>query len=281
MKIISQQYGKARVRVMKLLKDGPVHTVKELTVKTLLDGPTYGPSYTAADNSMVVPTDTVKNTINCLAFDQLGPDTELFALALANHFLTKYDHITRVIVETEERLWTRTSIDGTPHPHTFTQAQPAIPIVKLEATATTTVLESGIKDLLILKSTEAGFSDYPKCDFTTLKETRERIVATSLLATWLWNSDTPPTSYSAANATILNSFMKPFAEKYSESVQQNLWDMGTLALETVPEITRISLAAPNKHCNLIDLTPFNRENHHTLFVPTDEPHGQIEVTIGR
>ena len=279
MKLISQQYGKARVRVMKLLKDGPIHTVKELTVKALLDGPTYTPSYTAADNSMVVPTDTVKNTINCLAYDQLGAETELFALALANHFLSKYDHVTRVIVETEERIWSRTTIDGTPHPHTFSQAQSATPTVKLEATPTFSHLESGIKDLLILKSAEAGFSGYPKCDLTTLKETRERIVATSLAATWLWN--TTPSSYHAANASILAAFMKPFAEKYSESVQQNLWDMGTLALETVPEISQISLAAPNKHCNLLDLSPFHRDNIHTLFVPTDEPHGQIEVTIGR
>lgn len=279
MKVLSQQYGKARVRVMKLLKDGPVHTVKELTVKALLDGPTYGPSYTAADNSMVVPTDTVKNTINCLACDVLGEDTELFAVALAEHFISKYDHVTRVLVETEERVWARSTIGGEPHPHTFSQAQPAVPFVKLEVTPEGSTLESGIKELLILKSTEAGFSDYPKCDFTTLKETRERIVATSLVASWRWSGI--PVSYTAANAVILAAFMKPFAEKYSESVQQNLWDMGTAALEAVPEISQVALAAPNKHCNLLDLSPFGRANVHTLFVPTDEPHGQIEVVIGR
>lgn len=264
---------------MKILKDGPVHTIKELTVKALIDGPTYGPSYSEADNSMVVPTDTVKNTINCLAYDHLGADTEEFALLLAKHFVTKYDHVNRVIVEIDERVWAREVIDGVPHPHTFSQGGAAVPFVKLTLTDEGTVLESGIKELLVLKSTEAGFSGYPKCEFTTLPETRERIVATSLVASWVWSG--VPASYSAANAAILKAFMKPFAEKYSESVQQNLWDMGVAALETVPEISQVSLAAPNKHCNLLNLSAYGRDNVHTLFVPTDEPHGQIEVTIGR
>ena len=279
MKVVSQQYGKARVRVMKLLKDGPVHTVKELTVKVMLDGPGYEASYRAADNSMVVPTDTVKNTINCLAFDQLGPETEEFALVLANHFLARYSQVTRVAIEIDERVWARETIDGEPHPHTFSQAGAAAPFVRLQKTADTAVLESGIKDLLILKSAESGFSGYPKCEFTTLPETRERIVATSLVASWLWSG--VPASYPEANAAVLEAFMKPFAMKYSESVQQNLWDMGVAALERVPEISEITLAAPNKHCNRIDLSAFGRDNMHTLFVPTDEPHGQIEVTIGR
>lgn len=279
MKLLSQNYGKGRVRVMKILRDGPVHTMKELTVKALLDGEAFEPSFSAADNSMVVPTDTVKNTINCLAYDQLGAETEVFALVLAKHFIAKYDHVTKVSVFIEERVWGRASIDGTPHPHTFSAAQVAAPFVSLVLTEDSSRLESGIKDLLILKSTEAGFVDYPKCEFTTLKETTERIVATSLAASWVWSG--VPASYNAANKTILDSFMKPFAQKYSPSVQANLWDMGTLALESVPEISQISLAAPNKHCNLIDLSPFGRENVHTLFVPTDEPHGQIECTIGR
>ncbi|HVJ44845.1 MAG TPA: urate oxidase [Luteolibacter sp.] len=279
MKVVSQQYGKARVRVMKILKDGPVHTIKELTVQCLIDGPTYGPSYSEADNSMVVPTDTVKNTINCLAYDSLGADAEPFAVLLAEHFTTKYPHIDRVLVEIDERVWGRETIDGEPHPHTFSKAGSAVPFVKLVKENGTMVLESGIRDLVILKSAEAGFADYPKCEFTTLPETWERIVATSLAATWKWNG--VPKSYSAANAAITGAFMKPFAEKYSKSVQQNLWDMGVAALEAVPEISGISLAAPNLHCNLADLSKFGRTNVHTLFIPTDEPHGQIEVTIGR
>lgn len=264
---------------MKLLKDGPIHTVKELTVKIMLDGPAYEASFREADNSMVVPTDTMKNTVNCLAFDSLGAETEAFVLLLARHFIGKYAHVTRVLVETEERVWARTAIDGQPHPHTFSQSATMTPTVRLELTAGGYTLDSGVKDLLILKTTEAGFSDYPKCEFTTLPETRERLVATSLVASWRWGGE--PGSYQVANATVLAAFMKPFAEKYSESVQQNLWDMGEAALQAVPELTQISLAAPNKHCNRIDLSLFHRDNQHTLFVPTDEPHGQIEVTMGR
>jgi urate oxidase len=43
---------------------GPVHDVAEYNVCALLQGD-IDTSYTQADNSVVVPTDTVKNTVYC------------------------------------------------------------------------------------------------------------------------------------------------------------------------------------------------------------------------
>lgn len=278
MKLIAQSYGKGRVRVLKILRDGATHTIKELSVRVALEGD-FDASYTAADNSLVVPTDTMKNTVNVLAHDRLGHENEPFARCLAGHFLQRYAQVKRVTVELEERVWGRMHPGGKPHPHSFVQAEGARPFTKLVLSAGDSRHESGIRDLIILKSTASGFEDYPRCEFTTLPETSDRIFATALRATWLWSGE--PDGYRSATDTLMEAMLKPFTENYSPSVQATLWEMGQAALTACPAISQITLAMPNLHCLLIDLKPFGRENPNVTFVPTDEPHGQIEATIAR
>jgi urate oxidase len=273
-KLTAHRYGKNRVRVMKVLRDGAVHTVKELTVSIAVDGD-FEASFTAADNALVVPTDTMKNIVNALAHEHLGAETEPFAERLAAHVRTCYPQVSGVALDIEERVWTRLDVGGVPHPHSFVQSDRARPFVRLRAN----VLESGIRDLLILKSTGSGFEGYPRCEHTTLPETADRILATPLTGAWTWQAT--PTSYRAANARIVEALLAPFATRYSPSVQATLFDMGGAALAACPEIAAITLAMPNLHCLRIDLAPFGRDNRNELFVPTDEPHGQIEATISR
>ncbi|HEV7866889.1 MAG TPA: urate oxidase [Chthoniobacteraceae bacterium] len=278
MKLTSHQYGKSRVRVMKVLRDGATHTIKELDVSVSLSGH-FESSYTSGDNSEVVATDTMKNTVNALAHQHLGLETERFAITLAEHFTTKYPQVERTVVETSERVWQRMEIAGMPHPHSFSSQGNARPFTRAVATAGGCGVQSGIADLLILKSSGSGFSDFPRCEYTTLPETMERIMATSLRAVWDWSAE--PADYNAANATILAALLAPFAENFSPSVQTTLFQMAERALAACPHISQVHLAAPNKHCLLVNLTPFGIENRNELFVPTDEPHGQIEATVAR
>lgn len=266
------------MRVLKVLRDGPIHTVKELTVSVRLSGD-FETSYTAGDNRLIVLTDTMKNTVNALAKDLLGPETERFAVALAHHFLAKYPQVQRVSIDTSERVWSRLTVDGAPHAHSFRGADAARPTCRVVATAGALEVQSGIADLLILKSAGSGFEGYPKDEFTTLPETKDRILATSLDARWTWAS--PPADHSAANAAIVDAMLKPFAENYSPSVQTTLYQMGEAALAACPEISQIHLAMPNKHYLPINLAPFGRENANEVFLPTDEPAGQIEATLAR
>jgi urate oxidase len=279
-KLVNHRYGKSRVRVMKVLRDGATHTIKELNVAVALSGD-FETSYTApdGDNSKVVATDTMKNTVNVLAHEHLGPESERFALVLGQHFLSRYAQVQQTNIELTERIWNRMRIGGEPHPHSFVQAENAQPFTRLQMSASERRLESGVRDLLILKSTGSGFEGYPRCEFTTLPETSDRIFATSLEATWQWAGE--PADYAAANAAIVTAMLKPFAENYSPSVQTTLYEMGAAALAACAEISAITLAMPNKHCLLINLQTFGRENRNELFVPTDEPHGQIEATIAR
>jgi urate oxidase len=118
MHLISQNHGKQRVRVMKVLRDGARPEVKELTVGVRLEGD-FGASYTSGYNALVVATDTMKNTVQVLAHRHLGLQTEPFALQLARHFLHGYPQVTRVAIETEKRRWSRLSVGGQPHEHSF------------------------------------------------------------------------------------------------------------------------------------------------------------------
>ncbi len=278
MKLTAQNYGKQRVRVLKVLRATPRHEVKEVGFGVRLEGD-FETSYTAGDNSRVVPTDTMKNTVHALAHQHLGPQTEQFAALLAGHFLKNYPQVSRVTIEASEQRWQRLEVDGQPHDHAFTGREGRPTVLVTAARGGAAVIESGIEDLLIMKSTGSGFAGYPKCAYTTLPETTDRVFATSLRAAWRWSA--PPPDFAAANAALLDAMLAVFAKNYSPSVQTTLYEMAGAALAAVPQVARISLAMPNKHYLPANLKPFGLDGTGVSFVPTDDPHGQIEATISR
>jgi urate oxidase len=260
------------------LRDGPVHTLKDLDVAAYLQGD-FESSYTSGDNTKVVPTDTIKNTINVFARQHLGPEIERFALILAEHFLSRYAQAVDVGIQISERKWERLSVDGEPHPHSFKAGSEARMFTHIVCDRKSKSVRSGIRDLVILKSTGSGFENYPKDEFTTLPETADRILATSFSSTWTFKEQ--PDDYNRANDAILAAMLKVFATNYSPSAQTTLFQMGEAALAACPEISELDLAMPNKHCLLINLAPFGLENKNEVFVPTDEPHGDIRATVTR
>jgi len=278
MKLAHHHYGKAKVRLMKVTRDGPRHTLKELDVSVMLQGD-FEASYTRGDNRLVVPTDTMKNLVNILAWERLATENEEFALALGAHFLKTYLQVSQVDIGLAERRWERLAVAGRAHDHSFAQREPARPTVRAVCARSGSSVESGIEDLLILKTTGSGFEGFGKDGYTTLAETNDRIFATQLTARWAYAK--PPGSYSQTNRNVLEAMLSVFADSYSPSVQATLFQMGEAALSAAPEISRISLTMPNKHCLRVNLAPFGLDNRNELFVPTDEPHGQIEGTVSR
>jgi len=281
MKLVSQNYGKQRVRVLKVTRTTPRHEVKELEVGVRLEGD-FESSYTSGDNSKVVATDTMKNTVQAFAHQHLGPQTEAFALHLARHFLDGHPQVTRVTIDTRERRWARMAPEGQPHNHAFIgeEGRPTVQVIAVRGAAPE--VESGLADLLILKSTGSGFVGYPRDAYTTLPETQDRILATALSARWRWSSP-PPAAFdcSTANNFILASMLRVFAANFSPSVQTTLYEMAGAALIACPQISRISLSLPNKHYLPVNLKPFGLENPNVSFLPTDEPHGLIEAVVDR
>jgi len=278
MKLLSNRYGKARVRVMKILREGATHTIKEIDAAALLTGDFAAP-YTSADNSKVIATDTIKNTVNVLAKQHLGDEIERFGLSLGRHFVGKYSQVESASAEIFAKSWQRMKIDSKPHPHSFSAGSEAKIWTRVVCTRDAETIQSGVRDLVILKSTGSGWEGYPRDEYTTLPETNDRILATSFDATWTWAS--APADYNRANEAILAAMLAVFANNYSPSAQASVFEMGTAALEASREISRVEMAMPNKHCLLINLKPFGLENNNEVFVPIDEPHGQIEGCVVR
>jgi len=278
MALVRNTYGKGRVRVMRIHRDGDRHEVRELTVKAMLHGE-FGRAFTAKDNSTSVSTDTIKNIVNVVAHENLALPTELFCQAVAQRLLDSYSQIETATVSGHETKWTRLAPDGEPHVHSFTLDSNGKPFAEVTATRQTAATVSGLDGFTFMKTTASGWDNYVKDKYTTIPETRDRMAATSLITSWKWSK--APADYPAANATILGTMLEVFASSYSESMQDSLYRMGEAALAAVPEIGEISLAAPNKHYLLINLSPFGIDNHNDVFLPTDEPHGQIECTVGR
>src|SRR5213082_1099770 len=219
-KLSGHRYGKARVRVMKILRETEWHTLKDIEVAVLLRGD-FTSSYISGDNTKVVATDTMKNTINVLAKQHLGEEIERFALIAGEHFLERYQQVETVEIEIAERSWKRMEVDGKAHPHSFEADGDARMFTRAVCRRSTQTIESGIRDLLILKTTGSGFENYPKDEFTTLPETADRILATSLQATWSYSKQ--PGSYRGQNDKIIAAMLKVFANNYSPSAQTSLF----------------------------------------------------------
>ncbi|MDT7950266.1 MAG: urate oxidase [Acetobacteraceae bacterium] len=278
MALIRNTYGKARVRVMRVYREGPFNEVRELSVQAMLEGE-FAAAYTRGDNRSVVATDTIKNIVNIVAREELRAPAEIFAQKLAARLLARYDHAERASISCRETRWARATVDGQPHPHHFRldgNGQGAAWVVATRDGVTT---ESGVAGFTFMKSTAAGWVGYWCDEYTTLPETTDRILATAMDARWAWNAE--PGDYPATNSLILETMLCEFAGTYSRGMQDSLFRMGEAALARVPELQTITMACPNKHYIPLNLDQFGLSADNAVFTVTDEPHGQIECTVGR
>jgi urate oxidase len=267
----SIDYGKSRVRVAKINRRDGHHDFSELTVAIRLQG-NFEASYLAGDNSLVIPTDTMKNTVYGIAAGHDLNPPEAFGQTLCQHFLATHNHIVSARVVMESPSWSR--ID----PFTFEHGQ-AVRLAEVEATRDAVTVHAGLDNLVLLKTTKSSFEGYLRDRFTTLKETSDRIFATSVRAYWRYA--TPLPDFNAAMNTCRAALVKVFADHDSRAVQETLYAMGSAVLAAVPEVAEIRLTLPNKHYLPVNLEPLGLENRNEIFLPTDEPHGLIEATIAR
>jgi len=277
--LIKNRYGKGRVRVMRIHRDGDRQEVSQLNVKAMMEGD-FARTYTHGDNANTVSTDTIKNVVNIVARENSGLCTEEFCGVLTKKYLDTYPQIASVALTVHETKWSRLSFGGKPHPHSFvldSNGQPTVEVLSIRGGATT--MSSGIDGFTFMKSTQSGWENYVKDRFTTIPPTADRMCATSMVASWKWSGK--PLNYPAANSKILDTVLEVFSMTYSKSVQDSLYRMGEAALAAVPEISEISMACPNMHFIPINLSAFGLDNNNDVFLPTDEPHGQIECTVGR
>jgi urate oxidase len=274
------QYGKAQTRVVRIYRDGGPHEIRDLNVSTLLRG-AFGEAHTRGDQASVLPTDSQKNTCFARAKEYGVGAIEDYALDLARHFAGDIEPVTEARVEVTEYRWERVSVAGRPHPHTFTRASSEVrtAAVTVRAPGAGEWVVSGLDDLVILKSAGSEFAGFLEDEYTTLAETHDRILATSLTARWRYA--TPPADWDEAHAGIRQTLVEEFAGLHSLALQQTLFSMGRAVLSARDEVAEIRLSAPNRHHFLADLAPFGLDNPGEVFHAADRPYGLIQCAVQR
>lgn len=276
--LTQQSYGKAQVCLSHIRRHPDRHDFIQIVVDVGLEGD-FDAAYTHGDNRMIVPTDTMKNSVYAIAKLHGIESIEAYAKHLARHFFDSFDHITKATVDVGEKIWQRIDVDGQAHPHAFTGGGREEFTCCAAATQNGVQLSSGLRGLQILKTTQSGFEGYLQDKFTTLKETSDRIFATTITATWRCaqgDHDWPK-----IRQTVRRLLLDVFANQFSPSVQKTLHDMAQAVLCECDAIGEISLNMPNQHHLLADLAKLNLENENEFFVPTPEPFGVISATISR
>jgi len=273
------RYGKSRVRLSRITQHGDQHEFQEWTVRVLLQGD-FESSFTEADNSKILPTDTMKNTVYSIARDSKSATIEEFAMELGDYLLNNNPQISKANIEIDEKAWERMHCDGASPPTTFRLCGPELNTVSATREKNGQWdIAAGIDGLTMLKTTKSAFTGYIKDRLTTLKPATDRIFGTSATVLWAYASGAP--NYADVRLRIVGALLRTFAAHDSMSVQHTLFDMGKAALAAAPEIARVKLTMPNLHHLLADLSPFGQDNPNHIFVPIDEPHGYIEATIER
>jgi urate oxidase len=278
----ANQYGKAENRVVRIYRDSARHEIVDLNVSTSLSGE-FGPAHTTGDQADVLPTDTQKNTAFAYAKQHGVTSPEDYAIALGRRLLDATPKARTAQVRVEQYAWDRIPVGPTGHDHAFVRrggaVRTTVVTVRGRGTEQDVLVVSGLQDLVVLKSTGSEFKGFLKDDYTTLRETDDRILATSLVARWRYESSA--LDWNKAFETIHASLLETFATTYSRALQETLYLMGKQVLETNDDVAEIRFSAPNKHHFLVDLSPFGIENNGEVFVAADRPYGLIEAAVGR
>jgi urate oxidase len=271
------RYGKAAIRLVRVGRDATPHRLRDLTVAIALEGD-FTSAHVDGDNSLVIATDTMKNTTYALAAIHLTGSIEDFAAVIGRHFL-EFDQVDRSIVNIREHDWRPIDVDGRSARDAFVRGGEGTRVATVAVGRDATVVEAGIEDLVVMKTTRSAFSGFPRDRFTTLAETDDRLMATKVTATWRYGS--PDIDFDATWNAVRATLLEVFADHDSPSVQTSIWIMGKAMLERHEELDEVRMVLPNLHHWTVDIDQFGIENDRLVYVATTEPHGLIEATVRR
>src|SRR6266508_2111574 len=254
----ANRYGKAGNHLFKVVRTTDRHEVRDYRVDVALTGD-YGAVHTEGDNTGAMATDTMRNTVYAVARQHAFDSPEEYGLRLVEYLLTQ-PRVGGARVSVVEQRWDRSVVDGEPHEHSVTKAAGGKHTAVVTGEGDQRKVAAGIDDLHVLKTTNSGWANFLEGGYRTLKDTDDRILATSITAPWDYREPT---------------------DDFSPSVQNTIWRMGQAILDRFGEIERISFVLPNKHHILYDLAPFGLDNDREIYWVTVEPYGRIEATVER
>ncbi len=282
-RLAQNRYGKSRVRLMRVARHEQHHHLDEWTVEVLLTGD-FETAHTVGDNSKILPTDTMKNTVYFVARESQAESIEEYAKELVDYLLSRNPQVSAAEVNIHSHLWRRLTVDGEPYPSAFMRGSDERQTTSVSRQQDAAFqVRSGFINLTLLKTAQSGFVGFIKDKLTTLPETADRLFGTAVQADWGYTGKAlvKGIDFNKVRGHLRERMIATFARHDSLSVQQTLFAMGETALQHTDIIDEIHLLMPNKHNLLVDLGRFGTDNPNHIFVPTDEPHGTIEATVRR
>jgi urate oxidase len=270
----ANRYGKSEVRLVKVTRGEERHDLIDLTVDVALEGD-FEAAHVRGDNSGLLATDTMRNTVYALARTHPVDQIESFGIALVERFLDAGPTVARARVRIAEHPWVRVGAN----PHTFQRGHGGTRVATVSGDGAELSIEAGIDDLLVLKTTGSGWAGFHRDEYTTLPETDDRIMATVVTARWDYRD--ADVDWAATWAGVRDTVLASFGDHFSPSVQFTLHRMGEAVLEAFGAVERIRFSLPNKHHLLYDLDRFGLDNPNLVFHATTEPYGLIEGTVER
>jgi urate oxidase len=268
------RYGKSAIRLVRVDRAGPAHRVRDLTVAIALEGD-FAASYVDGDNSLVVATDTMKNTAYALAAEHLTGSIEAYATELGRHFLRE-EQVTTATVTVSELAWRPIGSAPDAFSRDHSSARTCVVAVSRDRVD----VDAGIADLVVMKTSKSAFSGFPRDEFTTLAETEDRLLATKVSAVWRY-VEGAAVDYDASFEAVSGTMLDVFAEHHSVSVQASIWIIGKAIVERHPEVAEVTMTLPNLHHWTADIERFGIPNDRQIYVSTTEPHGLIQATVRR
>ena len=289
--IAENKYGKSRVRLVKVKRKDGWHDLREWTVEVLLQGD-FDSCFIEGDNSKILPTDTMKNTVYSLARSSTAESMEDFAKELLEFLVQRNPQVSAAEISVSDKAWDHLPTGGKPHPTTFIQMRSEGQRTKVtkkvkkevkkkavKSEAGDFAVSAGFENLVLMKTSGSAFEGYIQDSLTTLQPAKDRLLGTELSANW--NYSRSDLAFNSLRRKTRETLLGVFAAHQSKSVQHTLYAMGKAVLEEITEIEDIELSMPNKHCLLVDLSRFGQDNPNEIFVPVDEPHGSIQARLRR
>jgi urate oxidase len=188
-------------------------------------------------------------------------------------------------VAVESYGWARIEVGGVPSDAAFRRNGGEVRTAVVTVDGDEAHVLAGLTDLVVLKTTGSEFWGFPRDRYTTLAETRDRILATAVTARWRYAGAgagaVDAVAFDDCFAAVRTALLESFATTHSLALQQSLFAMGSAALAAVPEVAEIRLSLPNRHHFLQDLSAFGLDNPDVVYAAADRPYGLIEGTVLR
>lgn len=278
MTLSSHSYGASRIRLLRVTRRGDRHDLRDLAIGVSVEGD-VADAFTKGDNELLLPADTLRNTVNAIARDESLVEIEQLGLAMAAHFMEHQPQFTRVRIDISELPWVRLRRAGRAEGRAFTASGSEQRTAAVTSNGTRTSVVAGIRGFSIMKTSGAAFEGYLADQFTTLEADADRVLAVSADATWSYLHD--EVAFGPYFQAIRDLLIEAFIQQPSRSAEHTAHAMASIVLSTYADVGDVTVRLRERSLPLIELSPFGLDNPHVLFRPEDAPELTAEVTLSR